>query len=421
MVAMTLPHTLLLSARVSVTPGDVALLAASGNWDVRVESGAGQLSGFTSSDYSDAGAKVHPTSSNENEEYFQGLFKDASVICRCKRASRDREILEGKAFPKDVYLLGFIYLLNDTTPHVQEWLTRTKMENMIDLTQTDLPSSHPGNAISPMSALTGGLAVDDVLAMEKFHNSTGSNAPIVIIGAFGVVGKSSFQHLIKLQLDGTLQGRTIYLCGRESSMEALEARFAKETALMAGAEKVKESVVLMNTADFMQAELGRIHGLGQAPSIVIATARVAGEKSNKLITEEHLPLFADGCVFVDLAITEGGSVEHASGDVTKVYNCATNSVQAIAFSSEAGSAASNQKVSEVLKDVESNSLANLRFIHSVTGYPKRVPREASGKYSKVMMHYLANPPICSSVDKDADSAKSANAGDQQGATKKPRL
>jgi alanine dehydrogenase len=411
-LAVVVRETLHGEARVSVTPADVNILVSSGKWAVRVERDAGALSGFTASDYEAAGAEVYGNGNSETEAHFEGLFDRASVVCRCKRATREREILEGKHYPHGVFLLGFLYLLNDTTPHVKEWLLRTKKEKMIDLTQTALPISHPGNAISPMSELTGGLAVDDVLYMENLH-SKGGEGPIVIVGAFGVVGKAALLRLAELKKMGKLGStRKIYLCGREVTQSDLAARFSKEM----GFSETGASVTLANTDEFMGTTLRSLHSAGEPPSIVLSTARIPGKKSGRLIKQEHFPLFADGCVFLDLAITEGGSVEHALGDVTIAYNCSSQTKRQISFSSEAGQQANND---EILSD--SGSLANIRFVHSVTGYPKRVPREASTKYSKVMLHYLQNPPICEEEqEQEQEQAETEEADETEDHEGRPR-
>ena len=139
-LVVVVKETLHGEARVSVVPDDVATLISSGKWRVRVEGGAGKDSGFTAADYEKAGAEVHVGAEESGASYFDALFDGAAVVCRCKRASRDREILESSSYPKGVFLLGFLYLLNDSTPHVSEWLQRTTIDRMIDLTQTDLPS-----------------------------------------------------------------------------------------------------------------------------------------------------------------------------------------------------------------------------------------------------------------------------------------
>ena len=56
-------------------------------------------------------------------------------------------------------------VLDKDTPHAAEW-DALKL-NVVDLTATGFSTEHPGNAVAAMSALTGSLALDDCLRIEK--------------------------------------------------------------------------------------------------------------------------------------------------------------------------------------------------------------------------------------------------------------
>eukprot|EP00746_Dinoflagellata_sp_MGD_P123181 gnl/MRDRNA2_/MRDRNA2_57880_c0_seq1.p1 gnl/MRDRNA2_/MRDRNA2_57880_c0~~gnl/MRDRNA2_/MRDRNA2_57880_c0_seq1.p1 ORF type:complete len:365 (-),score=99.93 gnl/MRDRNA2_/MRDRNA2_57880_c0_seq1:110-1204(-) len=323
--------------RVALVPSAVKALCGRG-FKVFVEGGAGDGAGFSDAEYAEAGAEVVIVPEGDENTMVEGLkllFADKSLVCRVKRADRSREILEAKALAQvapGAVLTGFLDPVDRVTPHVEEWRS-LDMLSTISLDSLGLESSHPGNALAQMSALTGILAVDDAVT----HLAPGlefKEQTAAILGP-GICGQAATKHAVELGF-----GKVLMVGNRPGHQEVAESNGG--TFLQLPADGSEES-----GPSFLQKQL-------QGAIVVIAAARRAGTPAPKLIDASVLQVLGKGAVVVDLALTEGGNVVGSKSDSTLTLEGVT--------------------------------------VTNVTGYPKREPGKASAAFSSCMEALLADFP-----------------------------
>lgn len=183
----------------------------------------------------------------------------------------------------------------------------------------------PKNAQAAMSRIAGKLAMHD--ALEHYHGE--KPAFLTIIGA-GAAGLSA-------AYEGLRCGISVQVFGRKESLrQEVESKGATYHVLPTDiASQIK----------FIRAHL-------TDATIIITAARTAGKKAPLLIDDESLHVLPNKAVVIDLAIGTGGNVIGSKYDQTI-------------------------------------TLDNGVILHSVSGYPKREPKESSEIYSQCVYHLLA--------------------------------
>lgn len=262
--------------RVALTPHAVSLLLKK-HIPIVIESGAGNLAGFTDKEYINAGAKIF---------ILDSKLPSNSFILRVKCPTPEREMLENKLFSENTIMMGFLDPLDHDISHVTRWKKQGIM--LIALELLHLTSDDPRNAQAAMSRFAGELALHDALKHYK-----GSLPKKVMVIGTGPAGLSAAITASKLQLPIQLFGR------KEHYRKQVE-----------NAGIVYHVLPTENQRDFIRSYLAD-------QTIVITAARNIGEKSPILIDEKSFAILPPESVIVDLSAGEGGSVVGSRQDAIK--------------------------------------------------------------------------------------------------------
>lgn len=297
--------------RVSLIPEDVKILSGAG-YEIYIESGAGVAAGFSDADYASKGAKVR-----DNHDNYESLFKDISVIVRAKRPSTAREKLENQALKSGTIMIGALdpFLADG---HIDAYNTAGIMAYSID--QLSLSPDSPMNILAVMSKMAGELAFEDAYQKSRIKPVT----EVLIVGT-GTAGLAALQAARERGLNITLFSTNINLVQQESEQRQTKAIHIDKSAPISDIQD-----------KLLQAATNA--------SIIITSARRAGEKAPLLFPTSTLNAMHPGCCIVDLALSEGGNVEGSQHDKTL-------------------------------------TLGNNVLVTNVSGYPKVKPREASLHWS----------------------------------------
>ena len=304
--------------RVALLPQDVKHLTALGH-RVVVESGAGMGVGQDDAAYLDAGGEVR----GEGRDDYADLFADINLVVRVKRAQAERERLELVALRPGVVMVGALDPNEVGSDHVQRYQAAQLQAYSLDY--LDIPRDNPMNILSQMSQLTGKLALQDAIAKcnRKVKHA-------VIIG-FGAAGEAAFYEAVKRGLHTTV------FCTRVAQKNIIEQHNAT-------------AILLDKTAPLADNQQLILEATRQA-DVVLTAARSRLTVSPILIPATTLAQLQPGTVIVDLALSDGGNVEGALHDETRV---------------------TDQGV----------------IITNVSGYPKQVPQESSAIWSRASVLFI---------------------------------
>jgi alanine dehydrogenase len=273
--------------RVAMTPGGARQLVEAGH-QVRVETGAGEGSGFSEAQYEASGAKIVPTNADA---------WNAQMVVKVKEPQPN----EYEFMRPDLVLFTYLHLA------AEERLTREMMKRgltgiayeTVELPNGQLP------LLTPMSEVAGRMAIQvGAHYLEKMNGGRGKllggvpgvvPADVVIIGA-GVVGTNSAQMalgmgahvvIIDINLD-----RLRYL------NEVMSGRL---TTLSSNPLNIAEAV--------------------RRADLLVGGVLIKGAKAPKLVTREMIGTMNPGSVVVDVAVDQGGCIEttHATTHSNPIF------------------------------------------------------------------------------------------------------
>ncbi|WP_367607764.1 alanine dehydrogenase [Legionella sp. W05-934-2] len=317
--------------RVGLIPEDVKQLIAKGH-RVYVEANAGVGSGYADEAYRQCGAQIRP---NQND--YHQLFEGIDIVCRAKRATREREKQESQAFRPGMILIGALDPFNHEG-HIEEYHQAQIVAYSID--QLSLPPDHPMNILAQMSAIAGEIAVLD--ALEK----TTIPAPqtLLVIGT-GVAGNAAINQGLKQNLTVIVGSST------QAAINALQGNPQIQTFYI---DRQQPLTVIQ----------AQVKTYAEKADIVIASARSSGQKAPILFPLSTLASMKPGACIVDLSLSEGGNVEGSHHDKTV-------------------------------------TLGNQILVTNTSGYPKVMPEIASPKWSlatRLFIEALSDPSQQSLVE-----------------------
>ncbi len=262
--------------RVGITPGNVKEYAARGH-RVLVEKGAGEGSGFPDEAYAAAGALLLPVAAD--------VWAASEMIVKVKEPLEQ----EYPYLRRDLIVYTYLHLA------AAESLTRAMLSSgckgVAYETLTDKNGSLP--LLAPMSQIAGRLSViEGAKYMEKPFGGSGvlisgvpgvKNAKVVILGG-GVVGTNACRLALGLGADVTI-------------MDVSLQRLAQLDDQFGGRVKT-----VFSTTSSIEEELA-------AADLVIGAVLIPGASAPKLIRKSILSQMRQGCVFVDVAVDQGGCAE----------------------------------------------------------------------------------------------------------------
>lgn len=298
--------------RVALTPKVVSQLVKSG-YRILVEKDAGLNAGFSNDEYSNAGAKIFSLTSIG--------FPSKSFIVRVLRPSKERELQENKLFHENTAMLGFLFpfVADD---HITTWKNLGLTTLSFDLFKS-LSINDSKNAQAAMSRIAGRLSYYD--ALKQYQGNKPIRLTVLGAGAAGIsAAMEAVNHNIPVQI------------------------FSRNEVHRQQLEKAGVKYFVLPESD-KQISFIQTHLLNQ--TIVIAAARIPGEKAPLLIDAKSLNLLPPKSIVVDLAISTGGNVAGSQYD----------------------------QVVNVANDVS---------IINISGYPKKEPRASSETYAQCVHSLL---------------------------------
>jgi alanine dehydrogenase len=261
--------------RVSMTPGGVRQLVEAGH-RVVVETGAGEGSGFSDSDYRSAGAVIVPSASDA---------WGAELVVKVK------EPLPGEYgfLRPDLVLFTYLHLAAErelTLELLKRGVTGIAYET-VELADGQLP------LLKPMSEVAGRLAVQTgAFYLEKPRGGSGKllggvagvePARVTIIGA-GIVGASAARIAL----------------GMGAEVTVLDMNIEKLRHL----EEVLHERLITRSADPLAVE----EAVAEA-DLLIGAVLVKGARTPRVVTHRMVARMAKGSVVIDVSVDQGGCVE----------------------------------------------------------------------------------------------------------------
>ena len=262
--------------RVGLTPANVASYVAAGH-EVWVENGLGEGSGFATSEYVAAGAKV----CNTAEEVWAGV----EMIVKVKEPLES----EYKFFRKDLILYTYLHLAAERP--LTDALVAAGVKSVAYETLTDRLGGLP--LLSPMSQVAGRLSVQEgAKYLEKPFGGSGvllsgvpgaPKAKVLILGG-GVVGINACKIAVGMGADVTITDINIDRLNYLDDIfgARIQTLYSTDAAI---AENIKDA------------------------DLVIGSVLIPGKSAPKLIKREYLATMKPGSLIVDVAIDQGGSAD----------------------------------------------------------------------------------------------------------------
>lgn len=362
--------------RVGLTPAGVSTLVKH-KQQLLVQSGAGQGSGFTDSDYKKAGARIVKTAKE--------VYQTCQMVVKVKEPQKS----EFPFLKKDLILFTYFHLA------AEKILTRELLKRQIkavayetvELDNRELP------LLTPMSEVAGRMAPHigayflhkPLGGKGKFIGSVPGVLPgkVVILGT-GVVSTNAAKVAVGMGADVVIMGRNL------NKLKYLDDIFGP-------AVKTRVSSALNIEEEVKNADL------------VISGVYITGEKAPRLITRKMLKLMEKGTVIVDVAIDQGGSTE-TSRPTTHlqptyvvdgiIHYCVTNMPGALPQTSTVAltNATINYAVKIGVSGLEKAALADIAVLRGINTYKGQLTNKGVAsafglKYvsAEALLLYKASP------------------------------
>jgi NAD(P) transhydrogenase subunit alpha len=279
--------------RVALVPETVSKLRAAG-FEIRVERGAGDASGFPDQGYAGAGAELRDAG---------GLLTDVDAVVRVAKPSAE----EVAALTAGTVLVGFLDPLTDA-----DGIARLREHGVVAFAMESIPRitrAQAMDALSSQATVAGYKAV--LLAADRvpklfpmLMTAAGTIAPVraLVIGA-GVAGLQAIATARRL---GAVVSAFDVRPAVQEQVESLGASFldlgvrGEETEGGYAKELTPEQQAQQQTA--LEARIPDF-------DVVVTTAAVPGRPAPRLIPAAAVAAMRPGSVIVDLAAETGGNCE----------------------------------------------------------------------------------------------------------------
>ncbi len=262
--------------RVGLTPDNVKAYVAAGH-HVYMEKGAGTGSGFTDSEYVEAGASLL-----DNAE---DIWKNIDMMIKVKEPLPE----EYPFFKEGLILYTYLHLAADQEQ--TDALLKGKVNAVAYETLQEKDNSLP--LLAPMSQIAGRLSIQEgAKYLEKKYGGEGillagvpgtPKANVVILGG-GTVGMNACKIAVGMGANVTILDINL------KRLEELDNRFGSQIQTLVSSDSNVERSV--KDAD-----------------LVIGSVLIPGASTPKLFKKKYLKEMKDGAVFVDVAIDQGGCGE----------------------------------------------------------------------------------------------------------------
>lgn len=306
MIISVCKETANLETRVALTP-DVAGKLISDGVEVRIESKAGEASGYPDDFYTEKGVQIEPDRKK--------LFSEADLLL----AVNAPPVEDLKNLKSGATLVSFLWALQN--PDLVELL---KQQDVTALGLDAVPRisrAQSMDALSSMSniagyraALIGASELNRYLPMMMTAAGTIPPAKVLVIGA-GVAGLQAIA--TAKRLGAVVEGYDIRPVVKEQ-VESLGAKFV-EVELDEEDTETSGGYAKEISKSNQEKQRQVMHDHVKKSDIVITTALIPGKKAPLLITEPMVSDMKPGSVVVDLAAEQGGNCEVTEAGETTLY------------------------------------------------------------------------------------------------------
>ena len=318
MILSALKETDVNETRVSITPELVNLFSRLG-FEVIIEEGAGDLSGYQNSNYEYFGAKVTSRS--------QCLKAD---VCLCVRMPSSVDI---KNLKSDSTLIG---ILNPYESNSQfSNLNSNRISSCCMELIPRISRAQSMDVLSSQANLAGYRSVID--AAEQFGKAfpmmmTAAGrvnpAKVMILG----VGVAGLQAIATAKRLGAVVSATDVRVATKEQVESLGGKFIMVEDDESKNAETKSGYAKEMSEKYKKKQAQLISETISKQDIVICTALIPGKKAPVLITEEMVSSMSPGSVVVDLAVDDGGNCPLSKSNEIIIHN----GVKVIAYSNVPG-------------------------------------------------------------------------------------
>jgi alanine dehydrogenase len=263
--------------RVPITPEGARALVAAGH-GIHVESGAGQGSGFSDTEYMAAGANV-AYSAREVATRAQVLVKVHPP------GPSELELLQAGQT-----LVGFLHL-SSQTPGLHEAIVAQRVTTLSCELVREERGDYP--ILEPLSALGGRVAV----TLAAYHLTSPGNGPGVLLG-----GSPGVPPALVLVIGGGTAGQAA--AAEANALGAQVVVLDRDPRQLQRMERTIGKVAVTAIAT----EYHLVRYIEQA-DVVIGAVAVRGEPAPRVLDRRHIRLMREGALFIDMSIDEGGCAE----------------------------------------------------------------------------------------------------------------
>jgi alanine dehydrogenase len=260
--------------RVALLPAGAYQLVKRGH-QVIVEQDAGVGSGYSDTEYADAGAQVVDT--------HEAVFAEADLIIKVKEPQPD----EVPLLRENQILFTYLHLA--ASKSLTEGLMKSGVTALAYET-VEVNKRRP--LLEPMSEIAGRMSV--------------------LVGGYFLAKHNGGKGVLLGGVPGVLPGKVVVLGGGTSGINA--ARMAQGlgadvTILDVDVERMRFLDISLHTAHTLYSNEAHILELLPSVDLLIGAVLVPGAKAPKLISRKMLEVMKPGSVLVDIAIDQGGCAQ----------------------------------------------------------------------------------------------------------------
>jgi NAD(P) transhydrogenase subunit alpha len=286
--------------RVAATPETVKKMAASGNHEFVVESGAGTTSSFPDDLYAAAGARIGTAA--------EALAADIVLKVRGPAAEELPSVKRGALViglldPYDAATVAS-YAAAGITGFALEWLPRISRAQAMDVL------SSQSNIAGYKAVILAAAEYGRFMPMLMTAAGTVKAARLLVMG----VGVAGLQAIATAKRLGAVIEASDVRPSVKDQVESLGGKWMDVPYANDEERQIAEGVggyARPMPPEWMARQAGIIHERCKQMDIVITTALIPGRPAPKLIKAETVAAMKPGAVLVDLAIEQGGNVEGA--------------------------------------------------------------------------------------------------------------
>ena len=279
--------------RVSISPESVKLFSRLG-FEVIIENGAGESSGYQNSNYEEAGAKIVTRS--------ECLKAD---VCLCVRMPSTDDINNLKS---NSLLIGILNPYENKSEFSN--LNKNKISSCCMELIPRISRAQSMDVLSSQANLAGYRSVID--AAEQF----GKAFPMMMTAAGRVnpakvmvlgVGVAGLQAIATAKRLGAVVSATDVRSATKEQVESLGGKFIMVEDEESTNAETEGGYAKEMSEEYKQKQAKLIAETIAKQDIVICTALIPGKKAPVLISQEMVESMASGSVVVDLAVEAGGN------------------------------------------------------------------------------------------------------------------